>query len=769
MRTLIFVMIVAGSALMVYNILRYWKFIKRSDELDHEGTIKSTLIIPLLLLIFFLIGYVVVGLSGLATLMMAGILLGGSIFVHLLLSVMYRIIGNMQENDEVLAARYAEMEAELESMTRDSLTVFRVNLTRDEIEFRDGPYLYDTDREARSFSQLVESRRQYDLDEDDGFVRDKFSREHLLQWYQEGKQEISDVTMIRRNDGVLTFVRLEASLRKKPVSGDVMAFLLERPYNEQVVRDSLLEDVLRSQYDRIAYVIEGNLRFLISNHEHRDIFLLPKEDDDETYESLYLNYILPALSRDREKDAGQPNPLRLSVIEKALKENPIYEVNAPFEIGGETRWKHFIFYRINPKARFFLMLLTDSTALQDEQTRRNKVLSEALEQAVRANEARVRFFSNVSHDLRTPMNGILGFMSLARGESDPVKVREYLEKADASGREFIALLEDLFTMSLLDSGTLKLDLAAADLRRMAEELRARYSGLRPEKRLTLRVDTEELVQPAALCDRERLEQILSRLLDNSYAFSPEGETVSLTIGQEPEGYVFRIRNAGCSVPPEILDHIFEADSWVRDDDDVVPTMPGAGMGMALIKGFLDLMNGTAKLDCEMGKYTEFILHIPLSPVREASEEAPEETPEPEAPPLDRALRLLLVDDNEINREIGELMLTGAGCTVDLAENGREAVEKVSASAPGTYDAVLMDVQMPVLNGYEATAEIRKLPDPALAAIPIIALTANAYQEDAGAALAAGMNGYTTKPIDLDKLSAVIRQVLPKGAPAADEP
>ena len=752
MRTLIFAMIVAGSVLMVYNIYRYARFVKRSNDLEEQSGTNGLLILPLLLLVFFLIGYVVVGLSGLANLVMAGILLGGSIFVHLLLTVMYSIVRNVQETDQILSARYVEMEEELEALMQDSLSAFLVNLTRDEIEARAGTHLYETDLDARTYTKLAEGRTRYELDEEARAAHGQFTRESLLAAYQEGKSEVSDVLLMARSDGAPTYVKVEIRLSKKPVSGDVMAFITQQTWNEQVVRQSLLENVLTREYDRIAYIFDGDLRFLFSNQANEGIFLLPGDETEETYESLYLNYILPALSRDWEKVEGQPNPLRLSVIEKALAEDPFYEVNAPFLIGGETRYKHFVFYRINLKAKLYLMLLTDSTDIQEEQTRRNRELSQALEKAMLANEARVKFFTNVSHDLRTPLNGALGYNALAREASDSPVVRDYLEKAEASGRKMVTLVEDLLDMSVIASGTMELSAAPADVRKLTEDVGALFLPKATEKEVVLSVETDGIADPVAVCDEVRLAKILGRLMENAVAFAPQGETVFLSAAQEEGHYVFRVRSGGGYIPPEAVSRVFEADAW--KDASIVLSLPGVGVGMTLIKEYIDHMGG----DVQVTEDAEFTVRLPLEPVREA----PVQEEEP-VPALEGGLHLLLVDDNEINREIAELMLTGAGYTVDLAVNGQEAVDAVSAAPAGTYDAVLMDVQMPVLNGYEATGRIRELPDPAIANVPIIALTANAYQEDASAALSAGMDGYVTKPIDLDKLSEVIRKVLHRAA------
>ena len=246
-------------------------------------------------------------------------------------------------------------------------------------------------------------------------------------------------------------------------------------------------------------------------------------------------------------------------------------------------------------------------------------------------------------------------------------------------------------------------------------------------------------------DEKPLAKALSRLLENSCAFAPDGGTISLTVsqGEAAEGEKlpceFCIRNGGVKIPPDALEHIFEEDSWA--DNSHRDQLPGVGLGMTVAKAFVDSMGGSIHIRSGEDGDVSVRIELAFLPVpAEAADDGAQSGGE-------GALHVLLVDDNEINREIGELMLTGEGWTVDLAADGAEAVAAVSAAAPGTFDLVLMDVNMPVMNGYEATAAIRALPDPALAGIPIVALTANAFREEAKEALQAGMNGFVSKPID----------------------
>lgn len=529
MQYLIAAMIFAGSALMVYNVIKYILFIRNDYQLERQSVKRGIVFIPLFLLIFFLIGYVGVGLSGIADLLIASILLGGSIFVFLLLLVMFRIIAHIRDTEKLLAAQYDTLKNEIDSMTKDALSVLRVNLTKDHVEERRGSNLYDSDLTHDKYSDLLDARFSNLMNSGtDAVRRDLFHRDRLLQHFQEGSSTVSETLLVRMSDGTPAFVRIEATMTKKPVSGDVEAFIVERPYDSEVVRQALLEKVLLDQYDRIAYINNGTYH-LISSIAGKKEGMLLNDNDTDSYESIYLNHILPAMDKAYLPAPGTPNPLRLSYVEQQLKKNGVYHVNVPFIIDGSRRFKHFTFYLIDVKANFYLMLLRDSAGPDEE-----------------------------------------------RPVAEPVT--------------------------------------------------------------ELPVETP--------------------------------------------------------VPPLVEEP------------------------------------------------------LPVQPKEE------EDAPVPHC-------RILVVDDNEINREIASLLLTSEGHEVDLAENGKEAVDMVSGAAPGTYDLVLMDVQMPVMNGFEATRAIRALYDPEKAGVLILATSANTYIEDQKAILDSGMNGYVSKPIQPTEIRDALRKAKAK--------
>lgn len=743
-------MILVGSALMVYNIIRYGMFIKRNADLERKSASKGTTYVPLFLLIFFLVGYIGVALSGIANILIASILFGGSVFVFLLLWVMFSIINHILNTEKVLAARYEDTRRRMEVMTKDSIAVLLVNLTKDEIEEQKGDFFGDPDLYYASYSELYAAGDKYFVESaGDAAVKERFSREGLLRTYQEGMTHVSEVLLVRRNDNSVGFVNFEATLTTMPVSGDVVAFLVEKQYNEEIVRRTLLRKVLMDQYDRVAYIINGHYKDLITNSGKKRGLLLNVEEED-TYESIYLNFFLPAMDYDPANNGGEPNPLRLSVIEKELASKEFYEVDAPFMIDGARHYKHFVFYKINEEARFYLMLISDSTRMREEQEARNRELSEALADAVRSNEARIRFFTGVSHGLRTPMNGILGFTELASQEKDVEKLRSYIAKIDVSGKRLLSAVNDLFAMSLIESGKLELENEPVDLSVLSSQIVSRVCYAHPEITAEVVAEAEDVRGERVLCDPARLSQILERLLENSIAFAPEHTRVTLSVSKNDAGYLFCVKNNCDKVSPEIAEKLFEQEMWEANDEAL--SVAGAGIGMTVAKTLIDRMGGSA--DIIAGDDT-MTIEITL-PLEKAQEEKTSDNGVKDFGPLS----LLVVDDNEINREIAKLMLSGEGHEVDLATDGADAVEKVKASG-GKYDVVFMDVQMPVMNGYEATAAIRALDDPALSSIPIIAMTANAYQEDQNDALNAGMNGYVPKPINPDDILAALKKVFAK--------
>lgn len=386
-------------------------------------------------------------------------------------------------------------------------------------------------------------------------------------------------------------------------------------------------------------------------------------------------------------------------------------------------------------------------------------------QAEQSNRAKSTFLSNMSHDIRTPMNAIIGYTTLSQKEPDiPPRVSDYLKKIEASSHHLLALINDVLEMSRIESGKMELEPVKHNIVRGMDEVRDLFATQMETKHLTYTVTADNVKNQWVLCDMNRLNRVLLNLISNAYKFTPEGGSVTVSLTQtgvtgDTASYEIRVRDTGMGMSPEFAAKVFEA--YERERTTAVDYIQGTGLGMSITKSIVDLMGGTIDVETQKGKGTEFIIHVAFQIVEEAGEEV-KDSPDGEASALGMdfsKVKILLVEDNEINREIATIILEEAGFQLDTAENGKIAVDKVAASRPDDYQVILMDVQMPVMNGYEATKAIRKLSNPSLANIPIIAMTANAFSEDIQAAKDAGMNSHIAKPIDVPKMLATLEEIL----------
>ncbi len=535
----------------------------------------------------------------------------------------------------------------------------------------------------------------------------------------------------------------------------------------------------------------------------------------------------------------------------------------------------------------------------DEETRsemeKKNLLEDALLQANRASKAKSVFLSNMSHDIRTPMNAIVGFTALAIAHIEQHElVAEYLKKIMTSGNHLLSLINDILDMSRIESGKMHLEEAPCSLPDILHGLRSIVQAETHAKRLELYIDAVDVVDEEICCDRLRLNQLLLNLLSNAVKYTPAGGIVTIRVVEKPgapAGYAnfeFTVRDTGIGMSQEFVERIFEP--FERERNSTISGIQGTGLGMAITKNIVDMMNGTISVTSEQGVGTEFTVRLTfrlsggerepqtipelagcralvvdddfntcdsvsymlqqiglraewtlsgkeavlrthqavmrgdnyavyvvdwllpdlngVEVARRVRKEMGEDVPiivltaydwsdiEEEAraagvtafcskplflSELRRCLRgvvgseelvsapsasarkhagcILLAEDNELNREIAVAILEEAGFSLECAENGREAVEMVRRSDPGHYQLILMDIQMPVMDGYEAAKAIRSLDDPQRAGIPIMAMTANAFEEDKQAALKCGMNGHIAKPIHIEKLLETLDKIL----------
>lgn len=401
----------------------------------------------------------------------------------------------------------------------------------------------------------------------------------------------------------------------------------------------------------------------------------------------------------------------------------------------------------------------------DEATRRDmekrSFLEDALSQANKANNAKSTFLSNMSHDIRTPMNAIVGFTDLAIAHiSNQSQVKNYLEKIQTSGNHLLNLINDVLDMSRIESGKMHLEEKPCRLSDIVDEL---YNILQVDahaKYLDLKFDVTGVYDEEIYCDALRLKQVLLNLLSNAVKYTNAGGAVRMCVMERPgmrdeyKNYEFCIKDTGIGMDKEFLVNIFKP--FEREKNSTISGIQGTGLGMAITKNIIDMMNGYIQVESEKGVGTEVRVSFSFRLSNVIQER---KTDVGQGRKLFQGGRILLAEDNELNQEIAVAILEDAGFSVDVAENGQIAVDMLKCSKPGYYQLVLMDVQMPVMDGHEATREIRKLKNIDQASIPILAMTANAFEEDRQESLRSGMNGHIAKPIDVSTMFETLNKML----------
>ena len=374
-----------------------------------------------------------------------------------------------------------------------------------------------------------------------------------------------------------------------------------------------------------------------------------------------------------------------------------------------------------------------------------------------ANEAIAQkqdFISNVSHDIRTPMDSIIGFTELAKKNMDnPEKLADSLEKISRASGHLMNLINEVLDMSKIDSGQTAVEEEMCSIHQIVDNVCQILQHEIDHKKLKIDFDYSMLDEDVLSCDNLRLNQILLNIVSNAVKYSYEGGTISIAVIQlssEDESKIineFHIKDEGCGMTPEFLEHVFEP--FARDKSSPV-SAEGTGLGLTIAKSLTEIMGGTIEVVSELGKGTEFTITVPLSipSLTEVEEEQ-------DIFIYDfKGRHILVVDDNELNREILVEAMREEGFIVDEAIDGSFAIEKLRDSEPGTYDLVILDLQMPVMDGYETTKIIRNFKDPKVAQIPIVALTADALPEEKTNAFNVGVNAYLVKPVDMSSLLKV---------------
>lgn len=536
------------------------------------------------------------------------------------------------------------------------------------------------------------------------------------------------------------------------------------------------EDITREKENEFKYQMEARRRLKLAfeveyreqlfdalAHNADDIYLLMGLKDQEflQYVSPNLERVLGLSSEQLEKDLG-------CLADCIVNKTDALEWRREFKKKGKEQCRRLDCFKNAEDGRLLwmetqirelnrngtsalLLILKDRTEAINYEQR----LSEALVAAECASRAKSVFLSNVSHDIRTPMNAVIGMTEIAEQHlEDTEKVKECLKKITLSSSHLMGLINDVLDMSKIENGKMTLNNEEMNLEDMMENVMAVIRPCIENKEQTFLAVSKGIDHEIYFCDALRVRQIILNILSNACKFTPFGGEINVEVEEkyQKDGTVrleFVFRDSGMGMNEEFLPHIFEP--FIREKDGRVDKIQGSGLGLALTKHIIDMMGGTIEVKSHPGEGTVIFLSIPMIPVEKEEDSHVRQ----QAQEMDynfSGKRFLLVEDNELNREIAIELLTPMGAKIDYACNGRQGVDIFERSPVDYYDLILMDIQMPVMNGYKAAEKIRGLPRPDAKEVPIYAMTADAFAEDIEKAKSAGMNGHFAKPLDIIMIS-----------------
>ena len=506
---------------------------------------------------------------------------------------------------------------------------------------------------------------------------------------------------------------------------------------------------------------------------------------ENKYSKKYSFYSVPLVNPVRSCFAvNSGNRSLLSILNKTIKAMPVNMLAGALAMYKSSARKVTLSDFI--KDNFFMALLVSSIAVAailltilkllrkarkaeaaarkaaSDTQELNAKLQVAVEKAESANHAKSTFLFNMSHDIRTPMNAIIGYADLAsRHLDDPAKLKNYMENIQVCGQNLLMLLNNVLDLARIENDKTEMEYSVSDIEKDFRNCVAMFRNQADSKGQTLMVTTQ-LQYPYIYADIPHLTEICTNLVSNAVKYTGAGGTIRCNVTQKPgekEGWcdtVVTVADNGIGMSQEFQKHIFEP--FERERTSTVSKVEGSGIGMGIVKKLVGLMGGTVEVESRIGVGSTFTVTIPCRIASEDETQAKRET-NPSDQKCLCGTRILLTEDNDLNAEIAVELLQEEGCTVDRAKDGVECVDMLEKAANGTYQLILMDIQMPVMNGYDAARKIRGLDDPQKANIPIIAMTANAFTEDRQVALDAGMNDHIAKPINMNVLVPTLRKYL----------
>ncbi|MDD3403806.1 MAG: ATP-binding protein [Hespellia sp.] len=575
----------------------------------------------------------------------------------------------------------------------------------------------------------------------------------LIQRYENGEQEITMFFRSRLPDGKVCWVQDILHIMRQPQGEDILLFEFGYNVNKEKSLDIMMEFAVNDEYDLIGSVnFEDNGAVLLYGENSYNVFNENVVEEDYTVSLIRFanNAVVP---EDREEYLAWTN---IDSVKERLKDANAFEFYFHMQKDGQRKAKRVRYIAYEENRNICLFIQNDITAVVEEEKRKQKVLRDALESAENANHYKSLFLSQMSHEIRTPMNAIIGMAKLAGDTGEMKEKDEYIKKIQSSSDYLLGIINDILDMSRIEHGKFELHptwLTAEEIYNTCIDMLA---PAMKEKQIEFHYPPmKQASKLEYYVDALRIQQVYMNLLNNALKFTPKGGTIRLSIknisyDKNKSIDQITISDTGCGMSKEFMKRIFKP--FEQEQNPYSNQVQGTGLGLALVKQIVTAMGGDICVESELGKGSTFRFTVPY-------EYRLMQRTKLEKPALDlRVLegkRVLLAEDHPLNREIAIKLLEKQGMQVDVVYNGREAVEVFQRTALGFYQMILMDIRMPKQNGIEATKEIRGLDRADARTIPIVAMTANAFDDDVRQSIEAGMNAHLAKPIDPQKMYETI--------------
>ncbi|MDD7460155.1 MAG: response regulator [Spirochaetales bacterium] len=618
--------------------------------------------------------------------------------------------------------------------------------------------------EAVTWDLADSEKEKFMANMDAAYLMDAFITGKYELWFDINKPNFEGESFWTRNTVILT---------QEKETGDILGLAVVKNITtsykreEEKVYQLEIINALSIDYTNVFMVnlMTSRIRIVRMNDVAGSFY------NDELGEQFYddaLEFYIDVSVYADDRDMMRMAFSRDNILRQLIKRETFY-VNFRSNINNNIQYMKLKVVRIGDikeTGNFLLAFMNVDDEIEHEM-KQKKLLQETLSMAESASRAKTMFLSNMSHDIRTPMNAIIGFTTLALNHiNDAVMTKTYLEKIKSSSNHLLSLINDVLDMSRIESGKMKINRTVNSMENIIAEVDTVMQPQIQMRHIEYSLIKRGNLSRPVMVDGLRLNQILINLVGNAVKYTPEYGKVQFMITEMPaisddlSSYQFRIKDNGIGMSKKFLEKLFLP--FERDENKSIEKIQGTGLGLAVTKSLVDIMDGSIFVKSEEGKDSEFLVCFDFDNAKPNDihvETKKQNVYETDVIESFKNVRLLLVEDNEFNREIAEELLKSVGFIIDCAEVGKQAVQMVNDSPADFYKVILMDVMMPVMNGYEATKKIRSLKDSGKANIPIIAMTANAFEEDKNQALECGMDKFISKPFDINDLLTKLKEML----------